>query len=275
MQNISLRLEKNLSKKRIDEVLVEKGLFKSRSEARRFIIEGKILLNGQLVQKAGTLVKDEDQIILKEGKKYVSRGGLKLEFAIDQFGIDPKGLITSDIGTSTGGFTDFLLKRGVKRVYDVDVGYGQFDYSLRNDKRVILLERTNARYLTQKEIPEQLDLIVMDVSFISIVKILPALTPLMKEESSIISLIKPQFEGKREYLKKGIVKDKGIHKEILFNLIDNISRIGLCVTDATYSPVKGKKGNIEFFFLIKKHGKLVNFHHIYKIVDEVWERMAR
>ena len=264
-----------MSKKRIDEVLVEKGLFKSRSEARRFIIEGKILLNGQLVQKAGTLVKDEDQIILKEGKKYVSRGGLKLEFAIDQFGIDPKGLITSDIGTSTGGFTDFLLKRGVKRVYDVDVGYGQFDYSLRNDKRVILLERTNARYLTQKEIPEQLDLIVMDVSFISIVKILPALTPLMKEESSIISLIKPQFEGKREYLKKGIVKDKGIHKEILFNLIDNISRIGLCVTDATYSPVKGKKGNIEFFFLIKKHEKLVNFHHIYKIVDEVWERMAR
>jgi len=264
-----------LPKKRIDEVLVEKGFFKSRSEARRFIIEGKILLNGQLVQKAGTFVKDEDQITLKEGKKYVSRGGLKLEFAIDQFGIDPKDLIVGDIGASTGGFTDCLLKRGVKRVYAVDVGYGQFDYSLRNDKRVILLERINARYLTQKEIPEQLDLVVMDVSFISIVKILPALIPLMKEESSIISLIKPQFEGKREYLKKGIVKDKEIHKEILFNLIDDISRIGLCVTNATYSPVKGGKGNIEFFFLIKKQGKLVNFHHIYKIIDEVWERTAR
>ncbi len=270
-----MRLGKNLSKKRIDEVLVEKGLFKSRSEARRFIIEGKILLNGQLVQKAGTPVKDEDQITLREEKKYVGRGGLKLEFAIDQFGIDPKGLTASDIGASTGGFTDCLLKRGVKRVYAVDVGYGQFDYSLRNDKRVVLLERTNARYLTQKEIPEQLDLVVMDVSFISIVKILPALIPLMNEESSIISLIKPQFEGKREYLKKGIVRDKEIHKEILINLIAGISRLGLCVTDAAYSPVKGGKGNIEFFFLIKKQGKLVNFRHIYKIIDEVWERMAR
>jgi len=264
-----------LSKKRIDEVLVERGIFKNRSEARRFIIEGKVLLNGQLVQKAGTFVRDVDQIMLREKKKYVGRGGLKLEFALEKFCIDPKGLVAADIGASTGGFTDCLLKNGIKHVYAVDVGYGQFDYVLRNDKRVILLERTNARYLTNREVPEQLDLITMDVSFISIVKIIPALIPLMREEANIVSLVKPQFEGKREYLKKGIVKNKEFHIKILSDLIDNISQLNLSVTHVTYSPIKGSKGNIEFFFLIKKRGKLVNFSLIRKIVDDTWERMAK
>lgn len=264
-----------MSKKRIDEVLVERNIFKSRSEAKRFIIEGKVLLNNEPVRKAGTFVKETDKITLKERKKYVGRGGLKLEFAIKVFDIKPKGLICADIGASTGGFTDCLLKNYAKRVYAVDVGYGQFDYTLRNNPSVVLLERTNARYLTSKEIPEKVDLITMDVSFISILRILPALIPLMKEESTIVSLIKPQFEGRREYLKKGIIKDRELHIKILSDLLNNISLLNLYVTNVTYSPIKGNKGNIEFFFKIEKKGELVNFSLIDKIVDEAWERLRK
>ena len=264
-----------MSKKRIDEVLVERNIFKSRSEAKRFIIEGKVLLNDEPVRKAGTFVKETDKITLKERKKYVGRGGLKLEFAIKVFDIKPKGLICADIGASTGGFTDCLLKNYAKRVYAVDVGYGQFDYTLRNNPSVVLLERTNARYLTSKEIPEKVDLITMDVSFISILKILPALIPLMKEKGTIVSLIKPQFEGRREYLKKGIVKDRELHIKILSDLLNNISLLNLCVTNITYSPIKGDKGNIEFFFKIEKKGELVNFSLIHKMVDEAWERLGK
>ncbi len=264
-----------MSKKRIDEILVERNVFKSRSEAKRFIIEGKVLLNGQIVQKAGTFVKETDEITLKEKKKYVGRGGLKLAFALKTFDVKPERLVCADIGASTGGFTDCLLKNYARRVYAVDVGYGQFDYTLRNNSSVILLERTNARYLTSKEIPEKIDLITMDVSFISILKILPALIPLMKEKSTVVSLIKPQFEGRREYLKKGIIKDKEFHIKILSDLLINISHLGLCVTDVTYSPIKGNKGNIEFFFKIEKEERLVNFPLIHKIVDEAWERLEK
>ncbi len=262
-----------MSKKRLDQAIVERGLLKSRSEAKRFIIEGKVLINNIVANKANILVEDKDKISLKEPKKFVSRGGLKLEKALDTFEVDVKGKITADIGASTGGFTDCLLKRGANKVYAVDVGYGQIDLSLRNNPRVVLLERTNARYLTKKEIPDLLELVVIDVSFISILKILPAISKLISPDADIVSLIKPQFEGKREYLKKGIVKDKALHLEILKNLIEEISSLGFIVTDATFSPIKGGKGNIEFLFHIKRNGKLVKFDTIRKIVNDAWEKL--
>ncbi len=264
-----------MSKKRIDEVLVERGILSTRSEAKRFIIEGRVLLNGSVVRKAGEKVSDSDSVELKEAKRFVGRGGEKLSYALDVFNVDVKDKVAADIGASTGGFSDCLLQRGVKRIYAVDVGYGQFDYTLRNNPKIMLLERTNARYLTKKEIPEVLDVVVMDVSFISIIKILPALKPLTDSEVDIVSLVKPQFEGKREYLKKGIVKEKRFHYEILKDLLHSIIDINLHVVDATYSPIKGGKGNIEFFFHIKKSGDVIEPEVIDKVVDEAWEKLQR
>ncbi len=262
-----------MSKKRIDQVVVERKILKSRSEAKRFIIEGIVLLNGEVINKANKLVGDDDVITLKMPKKFVGRGGLKLEKALETFQINVKNNVAADIGVSTGGFTDCLLKSGASKIYAVDVGYGQIDLTLRNNDKVILFERTNARYLTKKEIPELLDLIVMDVSFISILKILPVISEFIKDSADIVSLVKPQFEGRREYLKKGIVKNKEYHSKILTNLIPAISNIGLTVVDATFSPIKGGKGNIEFFFHIKKTGTLVKFETINKIIDNAWEKL--
>jgi 23S rRNA (cytidine1920-2'-O)/16S rRNA (cytidine1409-2'-O)-methyltransferase len=264
---------KVLLKKRIDEALVERGILKSRSEAKRFIIEGRVLLNGQVVLKPNTKVSLEDRIELKVPKQFVSRGGEKLSHALDVFNVDVKGKIAGDIGASTGGFSDCLLQRGVKKIYAVDVGYGQFDFSLRNDPRIILLERTNARYLSEKEIPEKLQIVVMDVSFISITKILPALLSLTVDDVDIVSLIKPQFEGKAEYLKKGIIKDKKFHFIILKELVNKITEIGLVPINVTNSPIKGNKGNIEFFFHIKKQGNIVKNEAIDKIVNDTWEKL--
>ena len=262
-----------MSKKRIDEALVERGILSTRSEAKRFIIEGKVLLNGNVVKKAGEKVSESDSIELKESKRFVGRGGEKLSYALDVFNVPVKGKVAGDIGASTGGFSDCLLQRGAKRVYAVDVGYGQFDYTLRNDERIVLLERTNARYLTKNEIPEDLDIVVMDVSFISITKILPALNPLTKEEVDIVSLIKPQFEGKREYLKKGIVREKRYHYEILKNLLNALTNMNYSVVNVAYSPIKGGKGNIEFFFHIRKNGDIVETELIDRVVDEAWEKL--
>lgn len=266
-------MQRILSKKRIDEALVERGILSTRSEAKRFIMEGKVLLNGNVVQKAGEKVSESDLIELKENKRFVGRGGEKLSYALDVFNINVKDKVAADIGASTGGFSDCLLQRGVKRIYAVDVGYGQFDYTLRNNEKVVLLERTNARYLTKEEIPEVLDIVVMDVSFISITKILPVLGPLTTNEADIVSLIKPQFEGKREYLKKGIVKEKRYHYEILKNLLHSITNMNFSVVDVTYSPIKGGKGNIEFFFHIRKNGSIVEMEVIDKVVDEAWEKL--
>ena len=262
-----------MPKKRLDQAIADRGILASRSEAKRFILEGKVLLNGETAKKSNTMVSESDVISLKEKKKFVGRGGLKLEKALKEFAIVTADKISADIGVSTGGFTDCLLKSGVKKVYAVDVGYGQIDVRLRNNPKVILLERTNARYLTKKEIPEQLDLVVMDVSFISILKILPALFPLIKDNADIISLIKPQFEGKKEYLRKGIIKDKSLHSKIIKTLVKNILNENFIVTDATFSPIKGGKGNIEFFFCIRKSGELVKLETIDKMINNAWEKL--
>lgn len=260
-------------KRRLDDEVVERGLLSSRSEAKRFILEGKVLINGQVAEKPNINVSRLDNIEIPEGKKYVSRGGFKLEHAFKTFQIDASGLIALDIGVSTGGFTDCLLKNGVKKVYAVDVGYGQIDLNLRNDIRVTLLERTNARYLSKSEIPEEIDIVTIDVSFISILKILPAVSNLIRDNANIISLIKPQFESNRKNLRKGIIKNSTVHIEILKTLIEEIQKIGLNVTYLTYSPIKGGKGNIEYFFKINKCLPVVNLEEVSKIVIEAWEKV--
>ncbi len=233
-------------KKRLDVLLVEKGLAESREKAQALILAGKVLVNGELVYKPGTFIHPEAKIEVKEGIPYVSRGGLKLEFAIKTFGIDLRGKVTIDVGASTGGFTDCLLQHGAAKVYAVDVGYGQLAWKLRQDPRVIVLERTNIRYLDS--LPEPVDLATIDVSFISLRLVLPPVLRLMKPEAEIIALVKPQFEAGREKVGKGgVVRDPMVHREVLENLVNYAHSLGLVTLGLTTSPLLGPAGNVEFF----------------------------
>lgn len=258
-------------KRRLDEEIVRRGLLESRTLAKSFILEGKVLVNGVVKSKPSDTVTESDLIEIVSKKEFVSRGGYKLDFAIKSFGLDVSQLIALDIGASTGGFTDCLLKHGVKKVYAVDVGKGLLDINLRNDPRVVVIEGFNARYLSRNEIKEEVDVVTIDVSFISVIKILNAVKELLKDDGDIVSLIKPQFEGSPKFLRKGVVKQKEFHKEILINVLEEIRKMDLQVINATYSPIRGGKGNIEFFFHIKKHGVFVNNEIIDKIVEEAWE----
>lgn len=236
-------------KKRLDILLVEQGFFESRSKARGAIMAGQVLVDGQMVDKAGTLIKEGTRIELKgENLPYVSRGGLKLEKALEVFSIDPAGKEAMDIGASTGGFTDCLLQKGAKKVYAIDVGYGQLDWRLRQDERVVVLERTNFRYLTPEKLPVKADLIVTDVSFISLRLIIPPALEFLTEQGDIIALIKPQFEAGPERVgKNGIVRDKGAHEDVLREMLDFFLDKGLYIKGLDYSPITGaSSGNIEF-----------------------------
>ncbi|MBP1758979.1 MAG: binding methyltransferase FtsJ like [Firmicutes bacterium] len=216
-------------KKRLDVLLVEQGYFESRQKAQAVIMAGQVFVDGKRVDKAGTA------------------GGLKLEKALDYFGIDLVGAIAIDAGASTGGFTDCMLSRGAAKVYAVDVGYGQLAWSLRNDPRVVSMERTNVRYLTAEQIPDPLDFATVDVSFISLKLILPALRPLLREEGQVVCLIKPQFEaGKDKIGKKGVVRDPAVHLEVLERFLLHAAESGFFVNNITYSPVRGPEGNIEY-----------------------------
>lgn len=259
-------------KRRLDEEIVRRGLVSSRNEAKTLVLEGKILVNGRKAVKPSESVKEEDVIEVVEPKKYVSRGGYKLEFALDVFNIDVNNKVCADIGSSTGGFTDCLLRRGAKKVYAIDVGENLLDISLRNNPKIVLIENFNARYLSKEIIGETLDIVTIDVSFISILKLIGAVLPLLSEDGEIISLIKPQFEGQPKFLRKGVVKEKSFHKEILTTLLNELRKLGVVVIDATYSPLKGGKGNIEFFFRIKNEGVFVKDEIIDKIVEEAWEK---
>lgn len=237
-----------MSKKRLDVLLVEQGFFESRQKAQATIMAGIVYVNGQKVDKAGHPTDDNADIEVR-GKtlKYVSRGGLKLEKAMQEFPIDLTDNIAADIGASTGGFTDCMLQNGASKVYAVDVGYGQLAWSLRSDPRVVCLERTNARYLTTEQIPEPLNFASIDVSFISLKLILPALRPLMAERAQIVCLVKPQFEaGKDKVGKKGVVRDPAVHQEVLENFLQHAAQANFCVAGLTYSPVRGPEGNIEY-----------------------------
>ena len=242
------------NKTRLDVLLTERGLLDSRQKAQATIMSGIVFVNGQRVDKVGTAVSNDALIEIRGTTlPYVSRGGLKLEKAMQTFPLTITGKICADIGASTGGFTDCMLQNGAKKVYAVDVGYGQLDWKLRNDARVVCMERTNARYLTHEEIPEELDFASVDVSFISLKLIFPALYGLLREGGEIACLIKPQFEAGREKVgKKGVVRDPAVHLEVLEHFLIHAKENHFTVLGITYSPIRGPEGNIEYLGFLRK-----------------------
>ncbi|HIT07012.1 MAG TPA: TlyA family RNA methyltransferase [Candidatus Scybalocola faecipullorum] len=241
-------------KERLDVLLVRQGLAASREKAKAMIMAGTVFVNGEREDKAGTMFHEEKAKIEVRGHtlKYVSRGGLKLEKAISQFGADVSGKVCMDIGASTGGFTDCMLQNGAAKVYAVDVGHGQLDWKLRNDPRVVCMERTNIRYVTPEDIGEAIEFASVDVSFISLKKVLPVAKTLLKEGAFMVCLIKPQFEAGREKVgKKGVVRDKSVHKEVIDMIVDAVRAIGFEVLALDFSPIKGPEGNIEYLLYIR------------------------
>ena len=236
-------------KKRLDVLLTEQGYADTRSKAQAIIMAGQVYVNGQKADKPGI---SYEQTVQLEGRgetcPYVSRGGLKLEKALRDFGVKPVGYVCSDSGASTGGFTDCLLQQGAKKVFAIDVGYGQLDWKIRSDERVVVMERTNIRYVTPEDLGEPLDLSVIDVSFIGLEIVLPTIKNLLKPGSGqVLCLIKPQFEaGKENVGKKGGVRDPKIHQMVLDNFVALVGRLGFTILGLTFSPVKGPEGNIEF-----------------------------
>lgn len=238
-----------MKKERLDNLLVDRGLVSSRERAKALIAAGKVLVDQQKVDKAGATVRVEAQLQLTAQLPYVSRGGLKLEGALRAFGIDPGGMVVMDVGASTGGFTDCILQGGAKKVYAVDVGYGQLAWKLRNDRRVVNLERANIRYLQREAVEEEgVDLILIDTSFISIEKFLSHLLGFLKEGGILLGLIKPQFEvGKGEVGKGGVVKDPALHQKVIDRISVFSRELGLRILGVVESPLLGPKGNKEFF----------------------------
>ncbi len=243
-----------MMKTRLDIKLVQLGLVSGRDKAKAIIMAGIVYVNGQKADKAGTEVLDEDKIELRgETLRYVSRGGLKLEKAFESFPIQVQNAIYMDIGASTGGFTDCMLQNGAKKVYAIDVGYGQLAWKLRTDERVVNLERTNFRHVTKEQVTDPVNFASVDVSFISLTLILPAAYPLLSDDGEMICLIKPQFEAGKGFVgKKGVVKDSQIHQDTIVKVIDFAVETGFSVLGLTFSPVKGPEGNIEYLVYLKK-----------------------
>lgn len=237
-----------MSKVRLDVLLVDRGLIPSREKAKATIMSGIVFVDGVRHDKPGMSVNDDCQVEIKGNTlEYVSRGGLKLEKALKYFGVSPEGLTCIDCGASTGGFTDCLLKNGAVKVYAIDVGYGQLAWSIRSDERVVVMERTNIRYVTKEQVPDEPSLAVIDVSFISLKLVLPVVRELLGPDGQVLCLIKPQFEaGKDKVGKKGVVRDRAVHKEVLDNFIANAKEAGFNVLGITFSPIRGPEGNIEY-----------------------------
>ncbi len=242
-----------MKKERLDILLVERGLAASREKAKALIMAGKVLVAGEREEKAGAMVLPDQEIRLKgEPEPFVSRGGYKLRKALTEFGIDLTGKTCMDIGASTGGFTDCMLQHGAKRVYSIDVGYGQLAWSLRQDERVIVLEKTNVRYLTAEQVPELVGFASVDVSFISLTKIIDAAQARLKYGGEMVCLIKPQFEAGREKVgKNGVVRDKKVHQEVIEWIIREMRARQFAVLGLDFSPIKGPAGNIEYLLHIK------------------------
>ncbi len=236
---------------RLDQLLFHRGLVPSREKARRAVMAGSVLVDGRRVDKPGTPTRDDAELaLLAPAEPFVSRAGRKLAHALDHFRLDPAGLVCLDVGASTGGFTDCLLQRGAARVYALDVGYGQLDFSLRNDPRVVVMERVNARHLEPSGLPEPCDLITVDVSFISLTKVVPALLPHLAEGGRLLPMIKPQFEaGRRQVGKGGIVRDQHLRRRILERRVADLEGLGLRGQGVFDSPVTGAGGNREAFAL--------------------------
>ena len=263
---------RNLSNKlRLDSAVFELGISESREKAKALIMAGQIYVNGMKAIKPGVTVNSSDKIELR-GKtlQYVSRGGLKLEKAMEVFPITLKNKVCMDIGASTGGFTDCMLQNGAVKVYSIDVGYGQLAWKLRSDSRVVNLERTNFRYITSEQIPENIDFASIDVSFISLKLIFPALMPLLKIDGECVCLVKPQFEaGKDKVGKKGVVRERATHIEVIENVIGYACDNGFSVLNLDFSPVKGPEGNIEYLLYIKKSNEKT-----YTVDSEIIERVV-
>ena len=243
-----------MKKIRLDQLVFDLGLAESRERAKTTVMSGLVFVNGQRADKPGMQVSPDVNVEVKgTALPYVSRGGLKLEKALKVFPIDVNGKLCIDCGASTGGFTDVLLKNGAAKVYSVDVGYGQLAWSLRNDERVVNMERTNIRYISSEQIPEPLDICVMDLSFISVKLVLPAVCALLKDDAQLVCLIKPQFEaGREEVGKKGVVRDKAVHLSVIESVLSFAPTVGMTVMGLDFSPIKGPEGNREYLCYMKK-----------------------
>ena len=242
-------------RERLDKLLVDRGLVKSRERAKALIMEGKVVVGGVVVSKAGSMVDAGGALVLKEREMpYVGRGGLKLEAALRHFNIDPRGMVAMDVGCSTGGFTDCLLKNNARKVYAIDVGYGQFDWTLRHDARIVLLEKTNIRYLEREAVPEVIDLAVIDVSFVSLMKVLPKVAEFLVPGGKVLALIKPQFEvGKGMVGKGGVVRDEMKRLSAVEGVSEEAVALGYTALGVYESPVRGQKGNIEYFIYLGRN----------------------
>ena len=261
-------------KQRLDVLLTEKNFYDSRARAKAMIMAGKILVNGQKIDKAGTLIDVDAEIrILGEEMPFVSRGGLKLQKALDVFKIVLSGKIAADVGASTGGFTDCMLQHGAKKVYAIDVGYGQLAWKLRSNVRVVNMERTNIRNVTRADFLDELDFISIDVAFISLEKVLPVVYDLLKDSGEVVALIKPQFEAGREHVgKKGVVRDKKIHAAVIEKVLNFAAEVGFEIRGLNYSPVKGPEGNIEYLAHMAKNKSGADFsEEILSVVNKAHE----
>lgn len=264
-------VKKMIEKERLDILLVKKNLASSRELAKAYIMAGNVYVDGMKENKAGTKIPLTADILVKGAEmKYVSRGGYKLEKAVEEFGLSLEGKTCLDVGASTGGFTDCMLQNGAVKVYAIDVGYGQFAWKLRNDARVVCMEKTNVRYITHEEIQEEADFASIDVSFISLTKVLPATLGILGEAGQLVCLIKPQFEAGREKVgKKGVVKDKAVHKEVILKIIDFTFENNVNVKDISFSPIKGPEGNIEYLIYLDKKENGLTREEAYALADTI------
>ncbi|WMM26910.1 TlyA family RNA methyltransferase [Tissierella sp. MB52-C2] len=264
-------------KKRADIILYEKGLVDSREKGKRVIMEGSVFIGNQRIDKPGEKIDEDAEITIKENPNiYVSRGGLKLEKAVELFDLALENKVCMDIGSSTGGFTDCMLRKGASKSFAVDVGYGQLDWKLRNDPRVVVMERTNIRNVTKEDINEEIDFISIDVSFISLRLVLPVAKTLLSEDGQIIALIKPQFEaGKDKVGKKGIIRDKNIHFDVIKTVAEFSNEIGLGISGLTYSPITGATGNIEYLIYLKNNiNDTIEEELIAKVIEEAHNTLS-
>ena len=251
-------------KERLDIILVNKGLATSREKAKAMIMEGIVYVNGQKEDKAGTMFDIEAPVEVRgQTLRYVSRGGLKLEKSMEQFGLDLTDLVCMDVGASTGGFTDCMLQNGARKVYAIDVGRGQLDWKLRNDPRVVCMEKTNIRYVTPEHIDEAPAFVSIDVSFISLTKVLGPVKALLQDDGQVVCLVKPQLEAGREKVgKKGVVREPEVHEEVINKVIDWAIGLGFEILHLDYSPIKGPEGNIEYLLHLQNHGQETGFTEI-------------